>query len=215
MPLRQATEIALSLALAVVLGMGTKFIQLPYGGSVNLSPLPLIVVALRHGIKSGCIAGALYGVLDFILNPFFFHPVQVFIDYPLAFALLGLAGYGACREGEEGLVLRLRMACGIVLANVLRFVAHFSSGLVFFASFAPAGKPVWVYSLTYNASYIVPEMIIQILLIQTIVRILQRFHLSGPSTDQRSTDGEKAFDEQRAVEAEYRIVKEREQEEDG
>ena len=178
-PLRQATEIALSLALAVVLGMGVKLIQLPYGGSINLSPLPLIVVALRHGVKLGCIAGALYGVLDFILNPFFFHPVQVLIDYPLAFAFLGLAGYGACREDEEGLALRLRMACGIVLANALRLLAHFLSGLVFFSSFAPPGKPVWVYSLTYNASYIVPETIIEIMLIQTMVRILQRSRASS------------------------------------
>ena len=178
-PLRHATEIALSLALAVVLGLGVKLIQLPYGGSINLSPLPLIVVALRHGVKLGCLAGGLYGVLDFILNPFFFHPVQVVIDYPLAFAFLGFAGLGASRVGEEGMRLRVRMACGIIVANALRLMAHFISGLVFFASYAPPGKSVWLYSLTYNASYIVPETIIEILLIQFIARILQR----SPSPD--------------------------------
>ena len=70
--------------------------------------------------------------------------------------------------------LRVRMACGIIVANAMRLLAHFVSGLVFFASYAPQGKSVWLYSLTYNASYIVPETIIEILLIQFIARILQR-----------------------------------------
>ena len=108
MPLRHATELALCLALAVVLGMVVKLIQLPYGGSINLSPLPLLVLAFRHGVKLGCLAGALYGVLDFILNPFFFHPLQVVLDYPVAFALLGMAGIGGNRDGDEGWMLRLR-----------------------------------------------------------------------------------------------------------
>ena len=174
MPLRHATELALSLALAVVLGMAVKLIQLPYGGSINLSPLPLLVLAFRHGAKLGCLAGGLYGVLDFILNPFFFHPLQVVLDYPVAFALLGMAGIGRNRGGDEGWMLRVRMACGIVLGNALRLLAHFISGLFFFASFAPEGQPVWIYSLTYNASYLLPETIIEILLIQCIARILQR-----------------------------------------
>jgi thiamine transporter len=39
------------------------------------------------------------------------------------------------------------------------------SGIVFFASYAPAGQAVWVYSLTYNLLYLVPEALLTIVLL--------------------------------------------------
>lgn len=175
-PLRIATEISIGISLAIVIGIGTKLVQLPYGGSINLSALPILILAIRHGVKIGCITGGLYGVLDFILNPYVFHPIQVIVDYPVAFALLGLAGV-ASGDGErdiDSLKLRLRIAFGIILGNGLRLTAHFISGLVFFAEYVPEGQSAWFYSLSYNASYIVPETIIGIILVQFMLRFVHK-----------------------------------------
>ena len=41
-----------------------------------------------------------------------------------------------------------------------RFVFHFLSGLIFFASYAPGWGSPWLYSITYNLLYLVPEAVI-------------------------------------------------------
>ena len=172
-PIRTTAEISIGISLAVFLGFVTKLVQLPYGGSINLSILPILILAMRHGLKLGTLAGGLYGTVAFILNPYVFHPIQVIVDYPLAFGLLGFAGSVIERPGKDR-VLRIRIAFGIVLGNVLRLAAHFISGWVFFAEYAPEGQPVWLYSLSYNASYVIPETIACMILVQFILRFVQR-----------------------------------------
>lgn len=173
MTVRQSAEIGMAIALAIVLGALTRLIQLPYGGSVNLSGLPIVAMALRHGVRSGATTGALFGVVDFVLNPYYFHPIQVVLDYPLAFALLGAGtGLAAKRVVHNGVGKRLAVLGALGFAGILRLATHWASGMVFFAHFAPAGQPVWLYSLTYNASYIVPEIIMYMLLSQLIIRFI-------------------------------------------
>ena len=175
-PIRITAEISIGISLAVFLGMVTKLVQLPYGGSINLSALPILILAMRHGAKIGCMAGGLYGVVAFILNPYVFHPIQVLVDYPIAFAALGLAGAVVGEAAQDGQSAKLRMLAilGILLGNALRLSAHFLSGWVFFAEYAPEGQPVWLYSLSYNASYVIPETIACILLVQFIMRFIQK-----------------------------------------
>src|SRR3712207_7401794 len=88
---RVLAEAALAIALAFVLGL-IKVFQMPFGGSISLEMVPLILLALRQGPWVGIVAGAAYGLLDLAIEPFIVHPVQVLFDYPLAFGVLGLAG---------------------------------------------------------------------------------------------------------------------------
>ncbi|MBD0355302.1 MAG: energy-coupled thiamine transporter ThiT, partial [Rubrobacteraceae bacterium] len=88
---RVLTEAALAIALAFVLGFVVLF-KMPFGGSVSLEMIPLILLALRQGWKVGIVAGATYGLLDLAIDPYVVHPVQLLLDYPLAFGVLGLAG---------------------------------------------------------------------------------------------------------------------------
>ncbi|MDD3073862.1 MAG: energy-coupled thiamine transporter ThiT, partial [Eubacteriales bacterium] len=46
-----------------------------------------------------------------------------------------------------------------------RFICHFLSGVWFFGSFAPEGMPAWKYSLGYQASYLVPEIILSAIIL--------------------------------------------------
>ena len=180
MPLRQLTEIALAIALAAVLDIAAKSIPVPrlrQGGSVSLQMLQIFIVAFRHGWRLGVTAGACYGLVNFLLDMYVVHPIQVPLDYPIAFGLVGFAGLGHPLMPQRGpempvfsLGVRLRLAFWVGLGEGLRFLAHFVSGIVFWSQNAPAGQPVWLYSLGYNATYMIPETIIDILLLQLMLR---------------------------------------------
>jgi thiamine transporter len=153
-------EIALSLALAVVLN-AFKLWHMPQGGTVSLVMLPLFVLALRRGPGVGLAAGALYGLLDAMMDSFVVHPVQYVVDYPLAYALCGLAGLLApvwrrsVDVGTPGRGVWTAIIPGVVIGSIARYTAHVASGIVYFAEFAPAGQPIALYSLAYNSFVLV------------------------------------------------------------
>jgi thiamine transporter len=162
---RILVETGLTIALAYVLGRIVVY-KLPQGGSVSLEMVPIMVFALRRGVAPGVVAGALYGLLNYTIDPVPpVHWVQFFIDYPLAHGLVGLAGLGAAawRRVSTGPVLRGALTVVVpfvLLAAGARLGAHFLSGLVFFGAYAPPGQPVWLYSLVYNATYMVPAALV-------------------------------------------------------
>jgi thiamine transporter len=146
-------EIGLSVALSVVLGM-LKVWQMPQGGDISLAMLPLIILALRRGVGPGLVAGALYGVLDASLNPFIVHWAQYILDYPLAYALVGLSGVVArslrAQTADPTRIVRL-IITGAAIGATARYVAHTLSGVIFFAEYAGPGQPVLLYSAGYNS----------------------------------------------------------------
>ena len=82
--------------------------------------------------------------------------MQFLLDYILPFAVLGLAGL--FRKDKQ-------LPLGITVGCLARFIIHVLSGVLYFADFAPAGQSPLVYSLLYNASYLVPEFIICIAIV--------------------------------------------------
>ena len=161
---RVLTEAALAIALAFVLGF-IKVFKMPYGGSISLEMVPLILLALRQGPWVGLVSGAVYGVLNLISDPALFHPIQVLLDYPVAFGVLGLAGL--FRPTVRGAII------GATVAVVARFVCHFVSGVVFFAAYAPEGWNPYVYSFVYNAAYLIPSLAIAIGVVVVLLRALE------------------------------------------
>jgi len=181
-------EVALSVALAAVLGLFK--ITLPWnfaGGSVSLSMLPIFVLALRRGMWFGILTGAMFGVLDYFMEPYFVHPVQVVLDYGVAFAACGLAGLGApvLRAAAERGQLALMGALSVpyvLLGGLGRFAASVVSGVVFFAANAPEGQPVWLYSVVYNVSYLAPSLVACAILTAVLMPALERAVPARPST---------------------------------
>lgn len=154
------TEIAVMSALAFALST-VKLFSMPQGGSVSLVMLPIALLAYRRGLAPGLTAGLIVGILNFILDgSSFVHPIQLLLDYPLAFLALGLAGVARLSRIDQPAKRIAAMWGGLLLGVIGRLVCHFTSGVVWFAEYAPEGTPVAVYSFVYNITYLLPEMII-------------------------------------------------------
>lgn len=147
-------EIALVVALAAILN-ALKIWRMPQGGTVSFVMLPILVLALRRGLAVGVSAGALYGIVDFLIDPFVVHWVQPLLDYPLAYASVGLAGLmsGPWRRAVDAGSLHLAgmsLLAAAAIGGLGRYVMHVISGAVFFAEYAPEGQPAVIYSMLYN-----------------------------------------------------------------
>ncbi|MCI8275627.1 MAG: energy-coupled thiamine transporter ThiT [Lachnospiraceae bacterium] len=148
-------------AMAIALSTATSFIKfakLPYGGSATLfSMLFVSLTGYFYGPKTGLTAGVSYGILQLIIDPYIYAPLQVLFDYPLAFGALGLSGFFHNRK--HGLVT------GYAIGVIGRYLFHVISGYVFFAAYAPEGMNPLIYTLGYNLTYILPELIITAVLL--------------------------------------------------
>lgn len=156
---KQLVFSGVAMALALVTSE-IKFARLPFGGSVTLfSMLFLVLIGYWYGAKAGLLTGFAYGLLQFVLDPVFYSPWQMIVDYPLAFGALGLSGFFC--DKKQGLLL------GYAAGVLGRYAFAVLSGGIFFAAYAPTQTPVGIltYTLGYNASYIAPEAVVTILLL--------------------------------------------------
>lgn len=154
---RQLVYCAGAMALAMVTSF-IKFASLPFGGSITLFSMMFIcLIGYIYGLRAGIMTGVAYGILQFIVEPYIYAPFQVLLDYPLAFGALGLSGL--FRNKKHGLVI------GYIAGVAGRYVCHVISGYIFFASYAPEGTNPLVYTLVYNATYILPELVLTIIVL--------------------------------------------------
>lgn len=154
-------EIAVMVAFAYVL-MLFRVGRLPQGGSISLQMLPIFIIALRWGGLPGISAGLLFGLVKLLFDPYIVHPAQMLLDYPLAFAAIGVAGF-----------LKDKPLAGILAGGSARFLMHFLAGVIFFGSLAPDNMSPVLYSIVYNLTYMGPEIVIAML---TTPLVLRRLH---------------------------------------
>lgn len=154
---RHLTFCAAAIALAVVTS-NIKIIHLPTAGSVTLFSMLFITLAgYWYGPKTGILAAVAYGVLQMVIDPYILYPLQVLVDYILAFGALGLSGF--FWKSEHGLIKGyLAGICG-------RYVFAVLSGWLFFGSMAWNGWGALPYSLVYNAIYIFSEGALTLILL--------------------------------------------------
>jgi thiamine transporter len=137
--------------------------------------VPVLLLSLRRGWRIGIFGGVVFGLVALIQDAGtgIYYPAQVLIDYPLAFGSLGLAGF-----------LRKTPYIGVSVAIAARFLFHFASGILFFASFAAGfcSQPIFqslgdtctfpaVYSAIYNGSFLLPELVISLVVVRILVQL--------------------------------------------
>lgn len=149
--------IAMSFALSYL-----RIVKMPQGGSITIaSLLPLMLYAFMFGPKKGVLAGAICGLLQAVQDPVILHPAQFVLDYPAAFACIGLAGIFANLKALEKLP-QIQFLLGGIVAGLSRFIMHFISGVFAFGTFAPEGQSPWLYSFIYQSGYVLPDIAIAI-----------------------------------------------------
>ncbi len=158
---KQLAFAGIALALAFV----TSYIkyELPMGGSVTLFSMFFICyVGYLYGVKVGLLTAFAYSILQFMQTgaTYFLTPFQVCCDYFFAFTALGLAGIWLGKK--HGLTI------GYIVACLLRGLFHTIGGYIYWMDYMPEWFPqslTSVYSIVYNYSYILVEMIITLIII--------------------------------------------------
>lgn len=180
---RRLTESAIMIALASVLSVITLF-QLPQGGTITpASMVPIILISLKYDVKWALITSVVYAGIQMLLG-FYAPPTPNFInfvlvillDYVVAFGVIGLAG-------TIGRVFKkpfVQIIFGSAVVIALRLLCHFTSGILIWSSYAPAGQPVWLYSLIYNGSYMLGELIVSIIAVAVLSPFIMKYIKKSP-----------------------------------
>lgn len=147
--LRILTEGAILIALAEILSLLPLF-KFPWGGSVDLGMLPIIIFCIRHGFGAGMLVTTAHGILQALLGSSggFVGWQSFFGDYLVAYMVLGVAGL--CKG---------KFVPAALLACAVRFLVHYVVGATVWAEYMPEvffGMTMttpWVYSALYNGAY--------------------------------------------------------------
>jgi len=171
--LRALTEGAILVAAAQVLS-AIKLWEMPWGGSITLAMIPILLYAVRWGLGPGLLAGFVFGVLQFVFDGGFAIGWQSIIgDYLLAFTVLGLAGF---MHGKKNGIFT-----GTLIGSFARFLVHYVVGATVWAEYMPDSffgmtmHSPWFYSLLYNLAYMLPNAVISLLVFAVMWKPLGKY----------------------------------------
>lgn len=157
-------ECAIMIALAAVLSF-VKILELPYGGSVTaFSIVPIVIVSYRHGVKWGLLSGFVFSLIQLIqgasnlsyATSFQAAVTIILFDYVIAFTVIGLAGCLRNKANNPSAAA----ATGTIGVCALRYICHVISGCTVWAGVSIPTTDGLLYSLSYNATYMIPETVI-------------------------------------------------------
>lgn len=166
------TKVIVYGGLCVAISFVLSYVRLyrwPQGGSITLaSMLPMFVFSYIFGPAAGVSAGAVYGLLQLIQDPYIVHPAQVLLDYIIAFAAMGISGFA-----------RENVSLGIILGGFGRFFSSFLSGVIFFGCYAPEGMSPIIYSISVNGTIIGTDALICLIisLVPQVRAVIERLKL--------------------------------------
>ena len=170
---RMLAEGGLMVVLAQILGY-IKLWEMPWGGSICLSMLPIFLFAVRWGLSSGLMAGFVLGVLQFMFDGGFALGWQSILgDYLVAFTVLGFAGLF---RGKKGGIFT-----GTMVGSAARFLVHYVVGATIWAEYMPEeffGMTMttpWFYSFLYNGFYMVIDMILCLIIFALLYKPMNKY----------------------------------------
>lgn len=173
---RMLCEGAIMVVLAQILGY-IKIWEMPWGGSICLSMLPIFFFACRWGAGPGLMSGFVLGVLQFMFDGGFALGWQSIIgDYLVAFTVLGLAGVFRGKPWS--------IYAGTLLGGAARFLVHYVVGATIWAEYMPEtffGMTMttpWFYSLLYNGFYMVIDTALCLVVFALLYKPMKKYFLA-------------------------------------
>lgn len=173
---RMLCEGAIMVALAQILSY-IKLMELPNGGSLTPAMFPILLFAVRWGLKDGLLAGFVFGLLQLIFDGAYAWGWQsMLLDYLVAFTPLGLAGLF---KGKSWGIF-----AGTVVGCAGRFIVHYISGVTIYKILAPTEfmgttfTSPELYSLVYNGVYMLPNTVIALVIAAVLYVPLKKYILA-------------------------------------
>ena len=149
--------------ITIALSFALSYIKVEFlAGSITLaSALPIIIYSYIFGGKKGVLIGAIFGVLQFVQKATVYHPMQVILDYPVAFAFLGLGGI--FKNIKKKAVVKFIIMSVVALFG--RYISHVLSGYFIFGIFAGyyGFNSAILYSLVYNLNVLIDLAIVLVI----------------------------------------------------
>lgn len=152
---RALTEGAIFIAVAEILSFLPLY-KLPWGGSIDLAMLPVILFCCRWGLGPGMLVSCAHAVLQTLFEGGIAIGWQSILgDFLIAYAVLGIAG-----------AFKGRFCLGAAVACTARFLVHYVVGATIWAEYMPEqffGMTMttpWFYSALYNAAYMLPDLVL-------------------------------------------------------
>ena len=156
---------SMSIAASYILSF-LKVSPVQYGGSITLcSMVPIAIFAYCFGFFPSLLVGLIYGLLQFLQNPYIFNYLTLILDFILAFtSIIAMPIIKKVVKNEK-----LSPILGITGVYVLRFLFHFMSGIIYFENGGiwanlPADN-AFIYSFLYQIVYLLPDLIVALAVI--------------------------------------------------
>lgn len=173
---------ALALALDYLAQITTGTLY-PYGGSISIAMVPIMVISFRRGIIAGVTTGLIVGTIQIIWGGHFLQFFQYILDYPVPYAVVGFAGILKFLYKK---LSNVQVVLGAIIAGLLRYLSHYLAGVIFWGAYAPEefklfGKTIKgfnpnTWSIFYNGLYMIPTIIIStIVLVALFIYAKQLF----------------------------------------
>ena len=181
---KRLAESAMLIAIGTVLSLISFQGPWALGGGITVcAMLPLVLIAHRYGTGWGIFSALVFSVLQLVLgmNNVQYAPTAlsaagiILLDYILAFTVMGCS---ACFNR----VIKNRRAAivaGICVCFLGRYLCHFLSGVLIWEAMLPneLGWASWVWSLAYNGSFLIPEMLITAVVAALSYKPLEKYWL--------------------------------------
>ena len=148
---------ALYAALFIVLDVAVNtlgILQMPNGGSLGVSVIPLLMASYHLGWQKGTVVAVLSILLQYVTGPMYTPDLVGFLlDYFFAFSVYGLASLFPNYKWFYS---------GVLVTNLVRLICSTLSGIIVWET-AP-----WA-SLVYNATYMIPTAILCLVLLPLVM----------------------------------------------
>ena len=176
---RPMIEVALLATIAYILDLVTQPLSLGPWISLSFKMVPIFLLSFRWGVRAGAMGGFIWGLLQVVTGEAaggWLTPIQGFLEYFVAFSLIGLSGTvkpaldKAIRDKKRVQTLTY-ITVGVVLGGFARYLIHYIAGVIFWGSYAPEGQSAYLYSLIVNSSSFIGETIASLI----VFFILQEF----------------------------------------
>lgn len=162
-------EIGIFAAIGFVLDevQGAVSFSFTAGGSIGFAMVAVLIMAYRRGFLPAIFTGLIMGLLDISTKAYIIHWAQLFLDYILPYALVGIVGlFKPLFDKTDNRNIKIMwLIVGAVVGGLLKFFSHFFAGIFFWNN---AEDFVWglnymspaLYSFIYNIAFIGPSIIL-------------------------------------------------------